>query len=70
MKKSKKISLIASILYVAVTALLLSLIQPTIGITSHGMPVIVYIIAVAAFLAPLIANIVIPRIEAYEEKGE
>jgi uncharacterized paraquat-inducible protein A len=70
MKKSKKISLIASVLYIAVTALLLSLIQPMIGITSHGMPVIAYVIAVAAFLAPIIAIIIIPRIEAYEEKGE
>ncbi len=70
MKKSQKISLIASILYVAITAVLLALIKPTLGVTSHGMPVIAYILAVASFLSPIIACIIIPRIEALEEKGE
>lgn len=70
MKKSKKISLVASVLYVAITAVLLAVIKPTLGVTSHGMPVIVYVLAIAAFLAPIVACIIIPRIEALEEKGE
>lgn len=70
MKKSKKISLIASILYVVVTAVLLVLIKPTMGITSHGMPIIAYVMVIASFLSPAIACIIIPRIEAWEEKGE
>ncbi len=70
MKKSKKISLIASILYVAITTVLLALIKPTLGITSHGMPIIAYVMAVGSFLSPIIACVIIPRIEALEEKGE
>lgn len=70
MKKSKKIPLVASVLYVAVTAVLICLISPTLGITSHGMPIIVYVLAFATLLAPIITLIIIPRIEALEEKGE
>lgn len=74
MKKSKKVSLIASLLYVVVTLAVLAATKPLLGIMAGPMPLMVYVLSVLSLVCPLVTYFLVPYVEKLEEqeakKGE
>lgn len=70
MKKSQRMSLIASAAYVVIALILLSLTKPLLHIMAGAVPAMFYVLCIAAFACPLAAYILIPRIEKVEEEEQ
>lgn len=68
MKKSQKVSLIASCTYVVVAIILILLVQPSLGWTIGSIPGMTYVVMIAALLCPIVCYIIVPRVEKMEEE--
>lgn len=74
MKKSKRVSLTASLLYVIVTLILLAATKPLLGIMAGPMPLMVYVLSISSLICPLVTYFLVPYVEKLEDqekqKGE
>ena len=68
MKKSQKVSLIASITYVVVAIILILMVKPLLGWTVGSIPGMTYVVMAAALLCPIACYIIVPKVEKMEEE--
>ena len=68
MKKSQKVSLIASCAYVIVATVLILLVTPTLGWKIGSIPGMTYVVMAASLLCPIVCYIIVPRVEKMEEE--
>lgn len=70
MKKSQRVSLIASIAYVVIATILILLVKPSLGWTIGPVPGMTYVVMAAALLCPIACYIIVPRVEKMEEEEQ
>ena len=72
MKKSEKISITMSFIYVAVVIVAIAIAgsSPLTTVTLAGMPVMVYVMEILAVLAPVCAYKTVTVVEKLIEEGE
>ncbi|MGI6182153.1 MAG: hypothetical protein ACOYIE_08770 [Agathobaculum sp.] len=68
MKKSQKISLIASFAYVIVATILILMVTPLLDWKIGSIPGMTYVVMFAALLCPIICWIIVPKVEKMEEE--
>lgn len=68
MKKSQKISLIASFAYVTIASILILLVTPLLGWKIGSIPGMTYVVMAASLLCPIVCYIIVPRVEKMEEE--
>lgn len=68
MKKSQRVSLTASLLYVVTALILLSLVKPLLHVMVGPIPVMVYVLIAASFACPIVTYFLVPYVEKLEEK--
>lgn len=67
MKRSQRVSLIASFAYVIIATILILLVKPSLGWTLGAVPGMVYVLMAASLLCPIVCYIIVPRVEKMEE---
>lgn len=70
MKRSQRVSLTASLLYVLVALVLLALVKPMLHIMAGPIPLMVYILIIASFACPLVTYFLTPYIEKLEAQEQ
>ena len=70
MKKSQRVSLTASLLYVVVALILLVLVKPLLHVMAGPIPAMVYVLIAASFACPIITYFLVPYVEKLEEKEQ
>lgn len=68
MKKSQRVSLIASFAYVVVAIILILAVEPSLGWTVGSIPGMTYVVMAASLLCPIVCYIIVPRVEKMEEE--
>lgn len=67
MKKSQRVSLGASLLYVAVALVLLVLVKPLLHVMAGPIPAMVYVLIAASFACPVVTYFLVPYVEKLED---